>query len=48
MEKRLMAQEVKEKKQYVTPKLSTHGDVAKLTQHFTWPPISPGSEIVLR
>ena len=47
-EQQVTVQEVKEKKQYVAPKLSTHGDVAKLTQSFTWPPICPGSEIVLR
>lgn len=38
-------QEKSQKKQYTTPKLSTHGDVATLTQHiecsgshiFRWP-----------
>jgi len=42
------AQAPKQKKEYVAPKLSTHGDVAKLTQVFQWPPIGPGSGIVLR
>ncbi|HEY8751235.1 MAG TPA: hypothetical protein VIM11_24840 [Tepidisphaeraceae bacterium] len=48
MEKSIKVQEVSQKKEYVAPKLSTHGDVAKLTQHFAWPPKGPGSEIVLR
>jgi hypothetical protein len=45
MEKMIQVPAVKEKKQYVAPKLSTHGDVAKLTQMFTWPPTAPGSHI---
>jgi len=47
-EQQVPVQEVKEKKQYVAPRLSTHGDVAKLTHSFNWPPITPGSEIILR
>ena len=34
------------KKAYVTPKLSTHGDVAKLTQ-FTRPGAIVGSDIII-
>jgi hypothetical protein len=34
----------REKKPYVTPRLSTHGDVAKLTQQLR-PPGPPGSGI---
>jgi hypothetical protein len=45
MEKAIKVQEVKQQKEYVAPKLSTHGDVAKLTQKFTWPPTGPGSEL---
>ena len=37
----------KQKKEYVAPKFSTHGDVAKLTQTFQWP-VGPISGIVLR
>lgn len=48
MEKQVKVQDVKQKKAYTAPKLQTHGDVAKLTQSFNWPPIAPGSGIVLR
>ena len=34
------------KKAYVTPRLSTHGDVAKLTQ-FTRPGAIVGSDIII-
>jgi hypothetical protein len=38
------------KKGYAAPKLTTHGDVAKLTQHFNFPigPITPGSNLFPR
>jgi hypothetical protein len=37
----------KAKKAYAAPKLTTHGDVAKLTQHKDMPigPIMPGSNL---
>ena len=38
------------KKAYAAPKLTTHGDVAKLTQHLTLPigPFGPGSNLFPR
>ena len=44
----IKAQELKAKKEYATPRLNTHGDVAKLTEMFDWHPGQPGSNIVLR
>jgi hypothetical protein len=44
----IKAQELKTKKEYSAPRLSTHGDVAKLTEMFDWHPVQPGSNIVLK
>jgi hypothetical protein len=46
-EVQIPAKQDSQKKAYVAPKLTTHGDVAKLTQSFNFPigPIAPGSNL---